>query len=195
MTRLEWTAWAFLVVVILALTWVCLVNAQDLSASTASPLSEPTAEASPSPLPPFPVAAGSALRLAQACWLEASFSLADCRAIKGVISRRAKRAGVDFDTMLARYTALDASATRSGFARGLPDGDEPTWTRKQNLRWQELREAAASDLPDSCDGKPLHWYGSAIPVDRQRAERMVSSGVWIVSKCSEPTKNTFLELR
>lgn len=130
------------------------------------------------------------LLLARACWLEASFSFADCAAIEHVLERRAERAGVSLVEMVHRYTALRASNARARLARQLPDGDEPSFTVRENARWAELRAAVAAGQVDTCPGAQ-HWGGMRIAVDRARAHAAVRAGRWEVAKCIVSTSNTF----
>lgn len=138
--------------------------------------------------------AGAPLTLARACYLEASFSFADCRAIVGVLRTRARRAHVDVATMAWRYSALDADNDRARFARELPAGDLEDWNAGTNRLWAQLRQLAARALagraPTPCAGA-THWGGPALERDAIRAARAVRAGRWRRVTCSEPVANAF----
>jgi hypothetical protein len=137
----------------------------------------------------LPPEAAVTLDLARACWVEASFSLPDCGAIRGAIARRAARAGWTFARMLHAYSALDAKSERAAFARQLPDGDEPSWEGVDNARWEELR-TLADRVEDPC-APAVHWGGLTLPTDHERALRAVRAGKWERVRCSAPTRNSF----
>ncbi|HEX2679572.1 MAG TPA: hypothetical protein VHM19_23140 [Polyangiales bacterium] len=134
------------------------------------------------------------LTVARACYLEASFSFADCRAIAGVLRIRARRAHVDVATMAVRYSALERDNDRARFARELPAGDLEEWTAATNRLWAQLRQLAARALagraPTPCAGA-THWGGPALGPDARRAAQAVREGRWRRVPCTEPVANAF----
>ena len=135
-----------------------------------------------------------AVLLAQACWLEAGWSPADCAAIAYVIRARAARRGSTFTEMLVAYSAIDADSPRATFARQLPDGDEPTWNARTNARWRQLRRHAAAVLAGNvrnpCVGA-RDWGARNLPNDVRRAVKAIEAGRWRVVTCTEQTANAF----
>jgi len=136
--------------------------------------------------------------LAQACWIEAGFSLPDCAAIAFVVARRAELAGVTFAEMLADYSALDAPTPRARKARRFPDGDVRGMTPAWNEDWARLREHAAAvmwgEVEDPCDGAQ-HWGSRRISSDVQRAQRALADRRWAVVRCADRTVNRFYRVR
>lgn len=124
---------------------------------------------------------GSSLLVARACFVEASFRLADCAAIAYVLRARAMRTGWSLHRTTLAYSALDADTPRAALARSLPAGDEPSFTPAQNKRWALVRAVARAALEGRV-GNPApgarHWGSRGLPNDVARAQRAIDAGRW-----------------
>lgn len=143
-----------------------------------------------------------ALVLAQASFLETRFSLADGRALVGVMRAQARRmGGVSLAAAAYSYTAIGRGfgVERNDFARTLPDGDVPSWSAKTNAKWRRLR-AAVRAVVEGRAGSPcrgaVHLGSLTLAPDVARAKRAIEAGRWRRVQCaSDVVHGYFAEVR
>lgn len=139
------------------------------------------------------------LMAARACYVEATWSEADCAALLWVVRKRAERSGRTFvDTLLA-YSALKSDSRRVREVRSWTADDVPGQSASWNRRWAKLRTLAADVLAgrvqDPCSARTVHWGGMSLRGDHERAQRALRAGKWVLARCSQRTSNTFFEER
>jgi hypothetical protein len=123
------------------------------------------------------VVGGEVSQLALACFTEATGSEADCAAVNGVVTRRAKRAGMTWLAMLHAYSAMDR-------CKRVPTDAE--WKRHVDIAMRVLN----GEIANSCRGAD-HWGGLAIKRDHERAMRAVRDRRWVRVKCTARVRNAY----
>jgi len=147
-----------------------------------------------------------ALLSARVCYLEASFRRDDCAALLNVARKRAgvrerfssssswaRQNGSKFDRLLNRYSALAAPTARARFIRAFPWGDVLTQPNAFNARWAELRSFVSRVLSGAQRDPCPHatQWGARYGLDKERADRAITAGLWLPARCAKSTANAF----
>lgn len=177
------------VAMLLGLCW-CLARdakSQDTPSPALTQATEPAASASSrNGGEPDTYLHDRALHTARVCFLEASYSAPDCRAIAGVAKLRARRQHRDWHDVLDAYSALHSATERATKVRTMDPLHDRSWNRLV-----ALAERIEQDLEPTPCPRSTEWGSPILPTDRARAQRALSSGRWVAVVCSEKTLNSF----